>query len=202
MKKILFIICMLSLSMSVSAQLVKRIANNAEKTDSISKVATDEKKDGAPGSLAIYYAGKFEKAATVGMTLRFRPIELGGTYQVSGGNMWTINLGAFADYKVANGVYIEGAAGLMYGHSSFEYRVEDGKEAYTIGTGKHQQTYYRTKYKTVKESDSAFGMYVEPRLFLVNKKGTGIFIGYHFGFEEFKFDNLDKRGVITLGVVI
>lgn len=147
-------------------------------------------------SFSFNYLGRFSKAAAIDFDLRVNWLNIGGGYNVSGGNGWRIYAGIGQRYYFDNNVFIDGAAGLMFGHSSYEYRAYVGQETYYI----FNKPYTRDKYETRKESNNAVGLYVLPRLGFATNKGWGISIGYFMCAPKMKFDGFFDDGAVMLGI--
>lgn len=196
---------LLSLLLSVAA-----LSGNAQLVNALTKAETSEdtqkeasKDNFTPGwhksasSFSFNYMGRFEKGAAVNYDMRFSMINLGGSYTVSGGNGWNVYAGVAQRYYFNRNIYVDGAIGGIYSHSSYEYKKYVGQETYYI----FNKPYTRDKYEYVKESAGAFGLYVLPRIGLVTGKGWGINIGYMMGAPKFKFDGFFDNGTVMLGLV-
>lgn len=116
---------------------------------------------------------------------------------ISGGDSWNIYAGAAHRYYFTKGLFIDGAVGPYFAHSSYQYRELVGQVKHTT-LGK---VWYSDKYETKKDSDSSFGVYVLPRLGLLVGKGWGINIGYMMMAPKFKFDGFFKYGDVMLGLM-
>lgn len=134
------------------------------------------------GSMSFNYLGRFESAAAINYDWRIKCVNVGVNYTVSGGDGWGAYAGLGTRYYLDPSVFIDGAAGMIFGHSSYEYRV--------------------SKYETKKESSNSFGLYVLPRISLIVFKGVGINIGYMMAAPKMKFDGFFENGSVMLGICI
>lgn len=185
-----------------NAQLANNIESPTESTTTQSSREDTEEDNFTHGfkkasSGSINYMGQFKKAAGLNLDFRFSYFNIGGGMSVSGGDSWNIYAGAAHRYYFTKGLFIDGAIGPCFSHSSYEYRALVGQVKHTT-LGK---VWYSDKYETKKESNSAFGMYVLPRLGLLVCKGWGINIGYMMTAPKFKFDGFFKYGDVMLGLM-
>lgn len=149
------------------------------------------------GTVSFNYMGRFESAASVNMDYRFNIVNIGGYYTVSGPmDGWGAYLGLGTRYYLTPSIYIDGAAGLIYGHSSYEYKQCVGQETDYI----FNRPYTHDVYETKKESNGNFGLYVLPRVSFMVFKGVGINIGYMMAAPKMKFDGFFDNGSIMLGI--
>lgn len=185
-----FIVCLLAC-----------VAINAQEVTSTPKVdENDELKANKVSEGQIFYAGKFESAANLGLNFRFSYYEFGGGIQVAGpGNAWNVNLGGAYRYYFNKNIFVEGAGGLFYSHASYESRVATGTYTQKVGTIGYREF---TQYETVKYSSSGIGLYITPRVGLTFGKGWGVYAGYQLDFLKFKFDHIGDRGYWKLGFII
>lgn len=151
---------------------------------------------------SVYYGGRFEGDALLGINFRPSYLDLGGNLKIAGeGNGWSLNVGGAYAHVIKDGLRIEGAAGLYYGHSSLSSRVKVGTETKYMGVGSNRKPYTVDKYETVTYSSGGVGFYVTPRL-IYTYKGYGVFVGYEFRAFKFKFDHFGDSGYVTLGLVM
>lgn len=152
---------------------------------------------------SIYYRGKFEKAAHLGLNYRRSYFDAGVTVGVSGGNLWKANLGgAYRFYLYKRNVYLDLALGLNYSYASYKYKVFDGYKYVTILQGtRFEQTIQQEKYVTKTSKASGVGLYLLPRFGFITNKGFGISIGYEMDAFKFKFNDFFRGDAVTLSLV-
>lgn len=192
-------LCLLMLGLFAFASISAQTVDN-EQPKQENKL---EAKDVSEGQF--YYAGKFEKTADIGLNIRAGFVEFGGAIQVAGpGDSWKVNLGGAYRCYIADNVFVEGAAGLYYGHSSYSYSESNTTSRNKVAPLdiRHNGSYSSTTTETKKDSSGGVGAYLTPRLGIIVSNGWGIYAAYEWDFYEFKFDNFDKRGYWKLGIVV
>lgn len=182
--------------------LLACVIASAQTTTQPPEKKNPEAKDVSEGQL--YYAGKFEKAANLGLNFRFGFVEFGGSVQLTGkGNAWKINLGGAYRYYLDKSIFVEGAVGVNYGDYSSSTTVSKNSSSMKVPPLNYGHNgNYSSGTETKETSESGFGAYVTPRVGVIVSNGWGIYAAYEWDFYKFKFDNFDKRGYWKLGIVI
>lgn len=201
-----FIIAAVSLSAGARKSLTQETPKEEIKTEENALTEKPEKSDVEPEfkagwkkkvtDFSFNYIGRFEKTATLNYDMRINIFNVGGGYTVSGGNGWHIYAGAGYRYCFTQNIFIDGAAGIMYEHASYEITNKETETYYVFGT-----PHTREKITKEKHGIDNVGLYVLPRLGFVTKKGLGIQIGYMMTAPKLKFDRFFDGGAVVLGVV-
>lgn len=107
---------------------------------------------------------------------------------------WRAGLGYNYRYWLGKSVFIEGAVGIEYSHASVEVKTYTG----TSKTG-------RAQYETAKASDGNWGLFLYPRigtrLFKIADVDYGLYAGYRWDFNEFKFSKEYTADYFTVGII-
>lgn len=202
--KFMFAVAITTLSLSTNAQELTAQPTGVGVKPNTENVSSDNeqtisysgwKKDVT--TISANYLGRFGKQATLNIDIRYNIFDVGGGYTVSGIDGWHLYAGVGYRYCFNRNIYIDGAAGVIYNHSTIESKEYEGSETYYIFGKPHT----RDKYKMVKHSDGAFGLYVLPRLNIVANKGFGLSIGYMMTAPKLKFDGFFDYGAVVLGIV-
>lgn len=182
MKQLFVLLAALMLAVGASAQ--KRITDNVDATEGDVKEAVETTTQETAQKSSFGADWGFVKH---GYMLDWNLILNG--FWITGGNgsqsfndlkmdisTWRIQVGYNYRYWFNKMFYIQGAAGIGYGHSS----VKIGKE---------------------KSSDDGCLLTLLPKLGVSIYAGFGIEVGYRFDFSDFKFDKAHRSDYFVLGVV-
>lgn len=113
---------------------------------------------------------------------------------------WSLSMGYNGRYWLAESFYIEARGGVQYGSSSYEMVTGTKQVTKTIGYGSNKKTYTTTVNVWEEESDSSFGLYLNPRIGLAFGKSVAVTAGYEWNFNDFKFDKEHTSDYFTLGL--
>lgn len=134
----------------------------------------------------VFYLGRFGDAHAMGLNIYGSKFELGGFMNVSGADLWSINLGFRNRWYLGESFFLDGSLGPTY--TNLKYDTVDSK-------GKKKS-----------KNEGKFGLYIWPRLVVPlwvksdRKEWVGVNLGVRFDAVDFKFDSPDKRCNINIGV--
>ena len=139
-----------------------------------------------------------------------KDVKYGGKTIMQNIKGWYAGVGYNYRYYIVPRFYIEGRAGILYSHSSYEYKSgSDNRSSRAIPSnyGQNHSSSSSSSSSWEKESNGGIGLGIAPQIGIClfqAKSGSDLCLigGYHWTFAEFKFDKEHKNDYFSVGIAV